>query len=76
MRIQKRHDSPCDRECPKRSSDCHGKGKCPDYDIYVEAQKAKRKARFDDSIWTRGKDITKGKAKHPVQKNIIRGDLI
>ncbi len=73
MRMRTRHDSPCDRECPKRTSTCHGS--CPDYDIYAEVQKAKRKARFDDSIWTRGKDITHGKVKPPVHKNIIRGDL-
>lgn len=51
--MRTRNDSPCDRDCPERSSHCHGS--CEKYAAFVAKRTNKRAERRQNAAWTLAK---------------------
>lgn len=63
--------SPCTRDCPRRSAECHCEGNCPEWDRYVK-EHAEEAKEIRKAIVRRGEFITYAKErsrKHKKRKH-------
>ena len=70
--MKTRNDSPCVKDCPRRSYHCHGD--CEAYAAFVERRIAQSRAKRNDRGWTYAKSVTHRRTTSR-PKNMIRGDL-
>ena len=53
--MRTRNDSPCDRDCPERSSDPNCHSYCERYTTFAEQRKKDRDKNLQQNTWTIGK---------------------